>query len=700
MTSNWKKRMDIPLAGIILLAIFLNFYHLGENGSNTYYTAAAKSMTTNFKAFFFASLDPAGFITVDKPPVALWFQAISASIFGISDWSVLLPEAIAGVLSTLIIYFIVKPVFGRVSALWSSLILACTPIFVAVTRTNNVDAILILTLLIATWALMKSIHKDKISWLLLSVALVGVGFNIKMLQAYMVLPAFYLFYFLASKVNWKKRIGHLAIATVLLTGVSVSYAVVVDLIPEDEHPYIGGSQTNSVLELAFGYNGIQRLTGEKRAVNDGNKASDNENRSLNAGDPALNNENPSSNNGNMLNGGPPQMGQGGGPQGNNSSRGAGGEDIGEAGVFRLFSDSMSGQISWLLPFVLFSVIGVIVSIRKQRTLTLQHKFVIFWLAWLVPMMAFFSIASFFHRYYLSMMGPAIAALAAIGGVVLWDFYKEKQGWSQWLLPVALLLTFLFEAYVLFQNRDSIDTVWILFTGLLGIAVLVLMLAFRNKEKAAHYTLIAGMAGLLIMPLYWALTPVISGGGNTVMPVAGPASTGGPGGFGGPGNIGTESMPAAPPAAETAEKAGVSETPGAMPGRMMGGGPDGEVNSELLEYLESHYDGETYLAAVVRASSAAQMMMETDKAVMAMGGFGGSDPALTPEKLEEMTRNGEIKYFLISGDGRGGNSEVTEWIQEHCVEVPQEEWQSDSASDEQQPSFGRGGGMNTLYQYEG
>lgn len=218
-------------------------------------------MMQNFHAFFYASFDPSGFITVDKPPVALWIQTFSASIFGLSDFSVLLPEALAGLISVYTMYILVKPKFGRTAAVISSLVLASSPIFVAVTRTNNVDSILILTLMVAVWALMKSVEMQKVRWLILSFALIGIGFNIKMLQAYMVLPAFFLYYWIAVKTNWKKRLVQLISATIVLAVVSLSWAVAVDLVPENERPYIGSSQTNSVLELAFGYNGISRLTG-------------------------------------------------------------------------------------------------------------------------------------------------------------------------------------------------------------------------------------------------------------------------------------------------------------------------------------------------------------------------------------------------------------------------------------------------------
>lgn len=657
--NNWlergkdmRKKMDGWLLVILLLSSYLYFYNIGNAGSNVYYTAAAKSMTANWKAFLFASLDPAGFITVDKPPVALWFQALSVALFGVSDWSVLLPEAIAGVLSTWLIYLIVQPIFGHVTARWASLIFACTPIFVAVTRTNNLDTILICTLLVATWALMKAIHTKKTVWLIVSFALVGIGFNMKMMQAYMVLPAFYVFYFIASHGTWKKRVRHLFVATIVLLAVSSSYIIAADLIFKDERPYIGSSQTNSVLELAIGYNGIGRLTG---AAGPGG------NRMMNA--PFGERDEMPQPPGNMESIGrlpndsntPPQMPNLGFEGGQRGGIGIG--ETGDRGVFRLFNQQLSGQISWLLPFVFFTIVAFVLSIRKQKEFNLSHKVTVFWLAWLIPMMVFFSMAGFFHRYYLSMMAPAIAVLVAIGSQLLWAFYKQKQ--QRWLLPTAFSTTFLFEVYILYQNKAFISTIWIVFIALLGVVSFVLLLVFRQKERVAYYTKAASLLVLLLMPFYWGLTPVLYGG-NSMIPFAGPEI----------------------------------KQNGEQGGRMMGGM---ERNETLIQYLQNNYNGETYFVATFRATEAAQIMLKTDRAVMAMGGFLGSDPALTVEKLEKLVKNGEVKYFLISGvDGGQSNNEIVQWIETHCKEVPQTEWTNESS--DTQP-FGRDRAQK-LYKYEG
>src|SRR5438105_7517633 len=195
----------------------LNLWNLAQNGySNTYYAVAVQSMLQNWHNFFFASYDAGGFISVDKPPVALWIQALSAKIFGFSGLSLLMPEALAGVASVALVYFLVRRIFGTPAAFVAAMVMALTPIAAAVERTNNTDALLVFTLLLAAWAITLATEKGKLMLLLAAMALVGVAFNIKMLAAFIVLPTFYLLYMVAAPIQWPRRILHLVLATLVL----------------------------------------------------------------------------------------------------------------------------------------------------------------------------------------------------------------------------------------------------------------------------------------------------------------------------------------------------------------------------------------------------------------------------------------------------------------------------------------------------
>ena len=705
MRPEQGRRLDWVLLGIILLASFLNIFNIWKDlYANAYYTAAVTSMLQSWHNFFYASFDPAAYITVDKPPVVFWVQTASAYIFGVYGWSVVLPQALAGVGSVLLMYVLVKPTFGETAARLASLIIACTPIAVAVSRSNNIDSLLVFTLLAATWMLFQAIRKQKLSWLLGAFALIGVGFNMKMLQAYMVVPAFYLFYLIAFKGEWKKKLAILAVATVVLVGVSVSYAVAVELIPQENRPYIGGSQTNSVLELAFGYNGIQRLKGmgrggmspggavpeqgqmqqgggntsnqqqldgnnvpsQQQSPQDGNNTPNPQQQVPQGGNNVPNGQQMPQDGNNGQGGFDPgddaRQGQmpdsgGDGPQG----KGGGGMfNTGQAGPLRLFQASLSGQISWLLPFVAFACVGLLSGLRRRRPITDKQKETLFWLAWLIPGMVFFSVAGFFHQYYLIMLAPPIAALSGAGWVELWNQYREQAGWKKWLLPAGLLATTAFELYILQPYQKQIGLGWSIGIGAAGLGLALVLFLAAKKQKLTAIAAIAGMLVLLAAPLYWATTPLMYGD-NAMMPAAGPSQQG----FG--------------------QKQG------------NGDGQGSGINEKLLEYVTANNTGETILFATTEANTAESYIIRTGKAVIAMGGFSGSDPVLTVEKLQQMVANKKVKYFLIASSGsggRGGSSEVLDWIRANSTQVPQEEWQAASTQNQGGPT-GRGN-ENALY----
>ncbi|AFM41773.1 PMT family glycosyltransferase, 4-amino-4-deoxy-L-arabinose transferase [Desulfosporosinus acidiphilus SJ4] len=706
-----EKRIDPVLMGIALLAAFLNIFNIWKDQyANAYYTAAVTSMLQSFHNFFFASFDPVGFVTVDKPPIAFWIQTLFASVFGVHGWSVVLPQALAGVGSVILVYVLVKPSFGRRAARITALVMACTPIAAAVSRSNNVDSLLVFTLLAATWLLFTGIRKSKALRVIGAFSLIGVAFNIKMLQAYMVLPAFYFFTWLAYKVDWKKKIKVLAAATAVMLTLTFSWALIVDSIPQADRPYIGSSQTNSVLELAFGYNGVSRLTGQGgpggggsnlKIFGDGQMRSQGQ---LNSMPEVEGTSSSQDSHWARPDGGNPPAGMGnGGPGGN---RGGGGMfNTGTAGPLRLFQAQLSGQISWMLPFALLSAFGLLIGIRRRKPLTDKQKESLFWLAWLLPMMGFFSIAGFFHQYYLVMLAPAIAALTGTGWVELLGFSQNREGWKRWLLPVGILGTTAFQLYILVPYRESIGWGLPISLGVLG-SLLTIYFALplrkgdsqetplqRNKVSAflAKTAAFGGILVLLAGPLYWAATPLIYGD-NAMMPAAGPQQT-----FRiGQGQNWNQDRSFNQDSSSTDQQAQNQRRDGASG---QGAGPmQGNVNTQLLAYLETHNTGEKYLFATTNAGTAEAYIIQTGKAVMAMGGFSGSDPILTVDKLKQMVANKEVKYFLLSGGGPGrGSSDIQTWIQQNGTEIPQSEWQSNASSS---GNSGGGMGMNgagTLYE---
>ncbi|MDD1703318.1 MAG: glycosyltransferase family 39 protein, partial [Methanoregula sp.] len=511
-----KYRAEILLVGIILLSAFLNLWNLWNQGGNAYYAAAVRSALINPWAGFFGSVDPAGFITVDKPPVGIWVQALFAAVLGYQEWICVLPQALAGIGCVILIYFIVSRPFGKTAGLLSALALAVTPILVAVSRNETMDTLMIFVLLLAVWAVLKAAREGSLPWLLGSAALVGLAFNIKMIQAFIVVPAILAVYLWgATGLAWKKRILHLVLAVFVLIAVSLSWALVVDAIPADQRPYIGGSGDNTVLGLIINYNGVNRLGisgggmgGEPGTGNGGpggssDRSADNLRDSIGQGNstqaapslmsstsPGSGSSGPDGSQGTSGSsaGSPPGM-SGGSQDGTSSSgqglqqgqsgmqqisspggtaglfsfgsTGGGGMNSGGSpSIFRLFRQGLSGDIAWLLVFAL---IGLFAWVKRPAApsfdaleaagyMSERCLTLLVLLLWLVPGLLYFSFTTgFWHDYYIATIAPPIAGLVGIGAVGMYDRYING-GRAGWLLVLAVLVTGLFQ--VLFISYDA------------------------------------------------------------------------------------------------------------------------------------------------------------------------------------------------------------------------------------------------------
>ncbi len=670
--AHKKSRFDWVLGLILLLALFLYGWQIWKAGSaNAFYTAAIKSMTESFKNFWYGSFDPSGYITVDKPPVALWFMAISAKIFGVHGWSVVLPSVLFGVGSVYLMFRLVQPYFGRNAGRLTALAMTLTPIVVADSRTNNMDATLVFFLLLALWFLEKAIGSKKTWPLLVSFSLIGIAFNVKMLQAFMILPAMYLFYWLAANEKWTKKIKKLIFATIGLAIFTLAYPVSVDLTPASQRPYVGGSEHNSELELAFGYNGTERLLGQTTGTGGAfgggmNAKTQGKNKGGMPGGAQMptgskkaqkNGQLPTGNRGGAPGG---QKGKFGGPGGNKGGQkggpgkmgGAGGGafNIGTIGPFRLFQSELGPQISWLLPFALIGLIGGLVYFRdrKRRWYSLSHqqKQLILWAGWLVPVYGFFSVASFFHPYYTIMLAPPIAALFGIGLTSLIALFKKngRTNWKFYLLPLAILATAVLQAWYVSSYYSWATWVIMIF----AVAMSALLIIFPQNRFS---TIFIGLAtiGILAAPGWWSLTPTLAAE-SAQIPTSGPdllsSSQSGPGG-------------------------GMSSIGGS------------NINTKLVKYLKAHQGNAKYLFATSDSSTAAPYIIKTNESVMAMGGFNGTDPAITLSQFKKLVKTGQLKYYYSSG--RSGNTAIVNWIKKHAKKVSSKLWQ-DSRS-QQSNSFG-------------
>ena len=646
------------LWGILLLATALYAWNLTSITGNTFYDAAVYSGTKSWKAFFFGALDSGSFITVDKPPFALWVMGLSARVFGYGTWQLMLPMVAAGTGSVALLYRSVKRDFGAVAGTISALVLTLTPITVAITRDTNPDPILVLLMMLGAVALLKAVRNGKLMPLVWSAVAIGFAFNTKMMQAYVVLPAFFLVYLWATNVSLGKRIRNLAVATVALIVSSAWWMVIVDLIPASSRPYIGGSTDNTVWDLVIGYNGFGRIFGASSSV---------------------------------------------GSQGNGASFG------GSSGLYRMFNEIMGGQISWLIPFAAIALIGGLVLRGRAPRTDPKRAALMLWGGWFVLHFLTFSLAEgTFHPYYVTAMAPGIAALAGAGGVLLYRAFREGAAakWA-WVLPVAIAASTVW-AVVLLQRVTGSGTVYTvaeIVVAVAGIASVLGLLVgrFTRRHRLMGFAALAAIVALLAGPAAYSVSAATSSTNGT-NPTAGPSTGGGmSGGGGGMGGApsgtksgtkpsgsapsgtrpsGSGSAPSGTGSSSSSTGESTSESTSESGAQQAGGGMGGgtQVSSEMIAYLKKHQDGATWLLAVSTDQTASSIILESGQPVISMGGWSGSDNAMTLAKLKSLVKSGKLHYILVSSDGgQGTNSEIATWVKAHGTAVKSSAYSTSSST---------------------
>lgn len=686
----------ICLAAIVILSVALNFMNLGIEGtSNQYYAAGVKSMTMSLKNFFFVSMDPAGFVTIDKPPFGFWMQAISAKIFGFNGWSILLPQALAGVLSTIIIYIVVKKSFGSAAGLISALCLAITPVFVAVSRNNTIDNQLVLVLLLSCWALSTAARKGKFKYLVLSMVLIGIGFNIKALQAYMIVPAVYIMYLLASTISVKKRITHLALGTAILLAVSFSWAIIVDSIPASSRPYVGSSSNNTEMGLIIGHNGTERLSLGSLFGGSNNQQGQGGPGGFRQGGPGQGDpgnfgqggqgapggfdkdgqmrgdweQDGSFKDGNLQDGGKgqgaPGMGggfQGGGPGGSSGLAGTFGNQT-QAGITRLFSKNiLADQIVWFIPLAFIGFIAAAVKEKLRIKLDNDKKqSLILWFMWLFPEFIYFSFnTGLFHPHYLTMMAPPAAALSGIGIATMWEMYKEGI-WKAWFLPAALLINGLVQLIMLSYFVSSSQIVKILMVLLIALCFVPALIMIGAKLLKKDLTKInkllvcLGVAGILVSPL--------AGSGAAMFY---PVDSTNP-------SAGMELLP-------SQLSSNQDSTGDMMRNNDRGFGVDNINTEDLVNFLNNHKVNGKAQIVVSSSNTAENLTINTELYVASLSGFMGNETVMSLDQFKTLVKNGEIRYVLAGDSDRGNsNSEIMSWVQQNGKLISYGADSSDGAS---------------------
>ena len=647
------------LLGVLVLAAVLNLWDLSINGAaNTFYAGAVKSMAGSWHDFLYNAMDRSGLMTVDKPPLSDWIQALSVRVFGYSSWSMLVPQAVMGIIAAGLMYDLVRRHFGRVGGFAAGVALATTPTIVAVSRHNNPDELLVMLSVAAVWCALRALDTGRTRWLVWTGVMVGLGFETKMGVALLLVPAIVTAW---VWVRWQPgpRFGargpaawagairpnlrmfrQLVWGGAALTVTGLAWPVLVWLTPAAQRPWISGTSDNSIWSLIVGYNGLGRISGQT--------------------------------------GGP--GGAGGGPGGGANSLFGGG-----TGVFRLIGSSLGDQAGWLLGFALVVLLALIALTRLRRR-DVRTGFLIVVGGTLLTVGVVFSFASgIFHPYYVSMVAPWAAALIGAG---VGEMLPRPLGIAGSLSSarivgaLALIGGAATELVVLHQTEGRLS--WaqplVIVMGIGGGLVLLLSLPGRIRSVVVA----VAVAALLAAPATWA-TETLGYATNGTFPTGGPeiaqvggfgapggggvagrrGAPGGQGGFfglfgraggGGPGRLrsGPGRLRGGPPGRGFA----AGDTGGGFAGgigRGIGGGfgggfGAGQSAAELdaaARYASAHGGG---TVAVESQSTAAQSIVDGYSNVAGIGGFSGRESSVTAQWIATMVRQGRLRYILGGGSG--------------------------------------------------
>ncbi len=644
-----RTRPDDPrwvrpaLLALLATTAVLYLWGLSASGwANSFYAAAVQAGSEDWKAFFFGSSDAANFITVDKPPASLWVMALSARIFGVNAWSLLVPQALEGVAAVALLYATVRRTSSAAAGLIAGAALALTPVATLMFRFNNPDALLTLTLVAAAYCTLRAVESASTRWIALAGAAIGLGFLTKMLQAFLIVPVLALVYLVAAPTPVRRRIVQLLAAGAALIVSAGWWVAIVELWPAASRPYIGGSQNNSVLELVLGYNGLGRLTGEQTGS------------------------------------------VGGAPAGGNGGR------WGETGWTRMFDAEIGGQIAWLVPAAL-----LFAAVLLWRTRGLTRAATLLWTGWLLVTGLIFSfMQGIFHAYYTVALAPAVAALVGIGVASVWKWRSAL--WARAVLAVALGSTAGWAYVLLGRSADWLP--WlrtaVLVAGLAGAVALLVRLPRRLGSVVAGAALVVALAAPAAYSVQTAGSahvgaivtagPQVAGGNGPRLfrrppgaslpgggaPGAGPDSAGRNGADpdgarpdgAGPDGAGSNGVP------DDAAPSGGPLRTGVGPGGALGGLLRGSTPSaDLIALLKRDASRYTWAAAAVGSNAASGYQLATGEPVMAIGGFNGSDPAPTLAQFQEFVRDGKIHYFIGGGrmgspnGGSDSSARIAEWV---------------------------------------
>jgi 4-amino-4-deoxy-L-arabinose transferase-like glycosyltransferase len=690
------------LLGIATVAALVYAWNITDPQLETFYWVAVKSMSESWKAFFYGAFDPKATITLDKLAGSFLPQALSARIFGFHPWSLALPQVIEGTISVLVMYRVVRRWAGAAPGLLAALIFALTPIVASMFGHSMEDAALTMCLVLAADAYQRAVLEGRLRALLLAGLWVGLGFQAKMLQAWMILPALVLGYLLCAPLRWPRRLRHVAVFGLVTLAVSLSWIALYTFTPPADRPYIDGSVDNNAFAMVFGYNGLQRfgisVPGSVTSwpgvtVGAGGRAG------IGGSATADGLQGPSSS----------------GLGGFSGRFGAGGFGTGWT---KLLGSTYGPEIGWLYPLAVLALIcGLLWTRHARRDDPVRGGFVM-WGLWLLTFILVLSkMSTIPHTAYVASLAPPLAALSGAGIVMFWRLHGADDRRS-WMLPVAVAASLAWAAFLWRSYGGFLP--WVRYGALaVGLAAVVVLIAARLSRRTRLPVVTAGLAcgvvAMLAAPTTWAASVLDAKyAGSSLNASAGPDDgglswlAGGDGAGGGfPGRASLAARRADNPGGATPGAPGFPAGRSPYGGLGGAGGADGSLGGlqessdslttaarEIYDYVSAHRFGADYLMAVSSWTEALPYIIATGQEVMPMGGFTGSVPSPTLAQVQKQVRTGQLRFFLLDETGTGfaasvfgqGSDSPTvtaieSWVKSACSTVPARDYGRASSATE-------------------
>ena len=616
--SQEKTQWRLSLTVLSLGAAMIYLWDLAKGLRSEYYAAIAMAMSKSFSNLFFGTLDPGGSVTLDKIPGSYWIPAIFVKLFGFSTWAVNAPNALATIGTVIVVSITGKNLYGKTAGLIAGAIFATTPIVAAVARSNQPQSYFLLTLSLAGWASVKALQHNSRKHLIIAGAWIALAFHTYMLEAWAIWPALIAAYFFTDQKTSKKFLD-IFVAGFSSLLLSLTWIVIVALIPASHRPYIGGTYHNNPFEMVFGYNGLGRFTFTSDSL------------SSTTDDPIFRSFTP--------------------PFG------------GSAGIDRLFNYNVGGQIAWLIPTAITSI-AIVIIFKQRRAIT------VFYTTWAAIFFAMFSAVSGIHQFYVSSLALPIAALISaaialarehksinselllLGVTAVWTFflasrYSQYFAWAPFVQGAAALIGI----YVATHSMRHHFEVIVPLVLILGITTTPSLWALDSRNHPSAINPIAGPID--------ALGGAHGGlnGGLNAGPNGGPNRQGPPGGF----NNGLRMGP--PP---------IGNFGSTLPNNFRnGGGFSGETYSQLISYLKKNRNGAKYLLATFGAQTAARFITQTGEPILPIGGFDGQDPTPSLAEFQKLVSEGQLRFVLANtGVGNRGDTShsqtILSWVASNCT----------------------------------